>query len=94
MRLLRHTNLATTTRYLRRVESRLQDAVRNLGATSDANSDATSEQKGGVNRNAPDPGNALPTPNSSDLFKKSGGGGGTRTLDNADMSREDSDETG
>ena len=78
MRLLRHTNLATTTRYLRRVESRLQDAVRNLGATFDANLDATLTQKGGLNSNASDLRNEGPTSNLPDLLEKSGDGGETR----------------
>ena len=32
MRLLRHTNLTTTTKYLRTVKDRMQEAVKNLGA--------------------------------------------------------------
>jgi integrase len=31
MRLMRHTNLATTTKYMRTVEERMRDAVENLG---------------------------------------------------------------
>ncbi len=87
MRLLRHTNLATTTRYLRRVESRLQDAVRNLGTTFDTNSDTILQQKGALNSNTPRPVSEDPTSNIPDLLEQVGGGGGTRTLDNADMSR-------
>jgi uncharacterized protein YjbI with pentapeptide repeats len=34
MKLLRHTNLTTTTKYLRVVEERMHEAVKNLGANS------------------------------------------------------------
>ena len=37
MKLLRHSNLTTTTKYLRVVEERMHEAVKNLGANSGAN---------------------------------------------------------
>jgi hypothetical protein len=38
MRLMRHTNLATTTKYMRTVENRMRDAVQNLGCDSGCDS--------------------------------------------------------
>jgi len=84
-RLLRHTNLTTTTRYLRGVKNRMMEAVKFLGASLGGESG----------------GKFLPKTtqhDTSEEFEKSdvtlqiarekfGGGGGTRTLDNADMSR-------
>ena len=35
-RLMRHTSLQTTTKYMREVPDRMQDAVKNLGATLEA----------------------------------------------------------
>ena len=39
MKLLRHTNLTTTTKYLRTVENRMREAVENLGARAGGNFD-------------------------------------------------------
>jgi integrase len=37
MKLLRHTNMTTTTKYLRTVENRMRDAIENLGASDGGN---------------------------------------------------------
>ena len=41
MRLMRHTSLTTTTKYMRTVENRMREAVQNLGCDSGCDSDAT-----------------------------------------------------
>ncbi len=115
-RLLRHTNLTTTTRYLRGVKNRMTEAVKFLGADilSARNSALETGERGGLLANSrPERGSLeaslgggldaenmrKTTQNDISGFPakvaitqqktwgKGGGGGGTRTLDNADMSR-------
>jgi integrase len=85
MRLLRHTNLTTTSKYLRFVKDRMSEAVKDLGATLGGHSG------GQIGGKSPDFSNR-------GIFEKSelstrgheknfGGGGGSRTHDAADMSR-------
>jgi hypothetical protein len=85
MKLLRHTNLTTTTKYLRVVEERMHEAVKNLGANFRGQSGANSFHK------IPDFSNADITQEqeitddvASEILN---GGGRSRTYDAADMSR-------
>lgn len=93
MRLMRHTSLATTTKYMRTVEGRMRDAVENLGCDSGCDSMAATGHemlqlaKLGI---APEAAKRLIN---AGLFKgKFGGGEWSRTTDAADMSRVLSDE--
>ena len=45
MRLMRHTNLTTTTKYLLAEQDRMKDAVKNLGATLGATQNTSRGQK-------------------------------------------------
>ena len=45
MRLMRHTSLETTTKYLRTVPERMEDAVKNLGATFGGGFDSNQRKK-------------------------------------------------
>ena len=86
---MRHTGLTTTTRYLRVVKERLKEAVSDLRRTASK----TSDKFLGKNQNALRGKKVSKTTVSS--FWKSvervarffGGGGQTRTVDSADMSR-------
>ena len=84
-RLLRHTNLTTTTRYLRGVKNRMTEAVKFLGASLGGGSGGkfllktTQINISGVPAKV-----SITQQKNWEMF---GGGGGTRTLDNADMSR-------
>jgi hypothetical protein len=103
IRLMRHTSLATTTKYMRTVETRMRDAVESLGM-----SDNRSERPYRYAHGGDSGGDSMTAkgPEMSDLAKlekmrelakmlesygflkgKSGGGGQTRTVDSADMSR-------
>ena len=89
MRLLRHTSLTTTTKYLRTVKDRMQDAVRNLGGEPTtprlkklgANPGANYDLKRHFSESR----------KCRDKHSKNkrtiGGGGQIRTVDAADMSR-------
>ena len=85
MKLLRHTNLTTTTKYLRVVEERMHEAVKNLGANP------RGQFRGQSGSNFPLISNAPPAPdyeaNVEDTREKVGGGEWSRTTDAADMSR-------
>jgi integrase len=88
MRLARHKSLVTTTKYLRTVKNRMQEAVRQLVVTSGCES---SPIQGADNSTK---GRAAETEIIADLAgserindQKFGGGGQTRTVDSADMSR-------
>jgi len=93
MKLMRHKSLATTTKYARTVRERMREAVQNLGVTLGCNLGVDK----GSNRAQNDNFRKIPPVKKPQITPqvtkgKVGGGGGTRTLDNADMSREDSDE--
>ncbi len=88
MHLLRHKSLATTTKYTRVVRGRMRDAVQNLGVSFGCNLpvDKWSNKAQNDNfRKVPPIRKTEITPQTA--RRKVGGGGGTRTLDNADMSR-------
>jgi integrase len=88
MRLMRHTSLATTTKYMRTVEGRMRDAVENLGCDSGCDSMAAKGHqmsvlaKLGVAEEV-----AKRLINQGILNGKFGGGEWSRTTDAADMSR-------
>jgi integrase len=89
MKLLRHTSLNTTTKYLRVVEERMHDAVKNLGVLSGANRGG----QFGANlfHSLPDFSNCEVVEegglSDENIREKIGGGGRSRTCDAADMSR-------
>ena len=84
-RLLRHTNLTTTTRYLRGVKNRMTEAIKFLGASLGGGSGGGFLPKTAQNGISGVPAKVAITQQKN--WGKVGGGGGTRTLDNADMSR-------
>ena len=97
MRLLRHTSLATTTKYLRTVKDRMQEAVLGLGfvvANSGSQFGSQRIRKNTQNDICSKDGQ-LPVSGdcSVGIEENFGGGGQTRTVDSADMSHDDSDES-
>jgi hypothetical protein len=88
MRLMRHTSLATTTKYMRAVEERMRQAVENVGGDSGGDSMAASGHemshlaKLGELREL-----AKMLENYGFTKGILGGGGRNRTYDAADMSR-------
>jgi len=94
MKLLRHTSLTTTTKYMRAVKNRMREAVNSLGAVSGGDSDRLQQHKtaqNDISRKMAELANLLI--NQRNSVGNFGGGGQTRTVDSADMSRVDSDET-
>ncbi len=88
MHLLRHKSLATTTKYTRVVRERMREAVQNLGVTFGCNLPVDKGSKRAQNDISPNSGPVRKTNlTPQTATRKVGGGGGTRTLDNADMSR-------
>jgi integrase len=88
MRLMRHTSLATTTKYMRTVEERLRNAVENLGGDSGGDSMAANGRKTSDLANLEDLNALAKVLTNHGFFKgKVGGGGQIRTVDAADMSR-------
>jgi integrase len=88
MKLLRHTSLTTTTKYMRAVKDRMREAVNSLGAVSGGDSDRLQRHKtaqNDISRKMAELANLLI--NQRNSFGKFGGGGQTRTVDSADMSR-------
>ena len=85
MRLLRHTSLTTTTKYLRTVKDRMQEAVKFLGANPGGESGGKSIPKTTQNDISPKVERIGITARYT--WEKFGGGGRTRTVDSADMSR-------
>ena len=88
MKLLRHTNLTTTTKYLRVVNDQLEAAVKTLGADLGGGLEASwgrIKAKKGVPPRTPQVEESSLT--SGILGRKIGGGEWGRTTDNADMSR-------
>jgi len=84
-RLLRHTNLTTTTRYLRGVKNRMTEAVKFLGANPGGKSGGKFIPKSTQSSMLVEfEKNAVSL---RQISEKSGGGGWTRTTDAADMSR-------
>jgi integrase len=85
MKLLRHTNLTTTTKYLRVVEERMHEAVKNLGANFRGQSGAN-----GLHKILARPVYIGPSEdelNFENERERVGGGEWSRTTDAADMSR-------
>ena len=88
MRLMRHTSLATTTKYMRTVESRMREAVESLGGDFGGDSMAASGQEmSHLAKLANIRELAKMLENYGFLKGKFGGGGQIRTVDAADMSR-------
>jgi integrase len=88
MRLMRHTNLATTTKYMRTVEERMREAVENLGCDSGCNSMAAKGHEMSQLAKLGIVGELEKLLKSQGFLKgKVGGGGRSRTYDAADMSR-------
>jgi integrase len=89
MRLLRHTSLTTTTKYLRTVKDRIQEAVKDLGAFKmkalEANLGGKFVPK--TTQNDISPKVEVDRITSRYAWEKFGGGGRSRTADAADMSR-------
>ena len=85
MKLLRHTNLTTTTKYLRVVEERMHEAVKNLGANPRGQFGANSYHS--FPQIADDRVNEESELTVEIAREKFGGGGRSRTADAADMSR-------
>jgi len=88
MRLMRHASLATTTKYMRTVENRMRDAVENLGCDSGCDSMAATGHEMSHLANLENLTQVSKMLEKYGFLKgKVGGGGETRTLDSADMSR-------
>ena len=88
MRLMRHTSLTTTTKYMRTVEERMRHAVENLGGDCGGDSMAANGRETSDLANLQNL-NALAKVLTNHGFFKGeiGGGGRSRTYDAADMSR-------
>ena len=95
MRLMRHTSLATTTKYMRAVEERMRQAVENMGLDyAHFGGDSGGDSTAGKGRETSDLANlenlnalAKVLTNHGYFKGKVGGGGQIRTVDAADMSR-------
>jgi len=88
MSLMRHTNLTTTTKYLRAMHERMKEAVSGLGATLGASQNALRGQKRAENSSLEIFAQLLKSGLSAEkLSRIFGGGGRSRTADAADMSR-------
>jgi site-specific recombinase XerC len=88
MRLMRHTSLATTTKYMRTVEDRMREAVENLGCDSGCDSMAATGHEMSQLANLEELQKvAKKLINHGFLKGKFGGGEWSRTTDAADMSR-------
>jgi integrase len=88
MRLMRHTSLATTTKYMRTVEDRMREAVENLGCDSGCDSMAAKGHEMSQLAKLGIVGELAKLLKNQGLFKrKVGGGEWSRTTDAADMSR-------
>ena len=88
MRLMRHTSLATTTKYMRTVENRMREAVENLGGGLGGDSNVTSGHEMSHLAKLGIVGEAAQRLIKAGFLKgKFGGGGQSRTADSADMSR-------
>jgi integrase len=88
MRLMRHTSLATTTKYMRTVEDRMREAVENLGCDSGCDSMAATGHEISQLANLEELQKvAKKLINQGFLKGKFGGGEWSRTTDAADMSR-------
>jgi integrase len=88
MKLLRHTSLTTTTKYMRAVKNRMREAVNSLGAVSGGDSDRLQQHKtvqNDISRKMAELSKLLINQRNFENF--SGGGGRSRTYDAADMSR-------
>ena len=92
-RLMRHTSLQTTTKYMRLVKDLMQSAVRFLGQQSEQNLEASLGGKSGGGLILKKTQNDILTVLAIETLKRRlgeknfGGGGRSRTYDAADMSR-------
>ncbi len=85
---MRHTSLATTTKYMRTVETRMREAVENLGCDSGYDSMAGKGHEMSQLANLEQLKKVAIKLINQRYFKgKNGGGGQSRTVDAADMSR-------
>lgn len=85
---MRHTSLATTTKYMRTVETRMREAVENLGCDSGYDSIAAKGPETSQLANLEQLQKVAIKLINQGFFKgKNGGGGQSRTADAADMSR-------
>jgi hypothetical protein len=94
MRLMRLTSLATTTKYMRTVETRMRDAVESLGISNNSSNLAGGDS---MTAKGPEVSQLAKLEKMRELAKmlesygflrgNFGGGGQTRTVDSADMSR-------
>jgi hypothetical protein len=88
MRLMRHTSLATTTKYMRTVETRMREAVENLGGDSGGDLMAAKGPEMSQLAKLGIVGATAKELINRGFFKEFfSGGGQTRTVDSADMSR-------
>ena len=96
MSLMRHTNLTTTTKYIRAMQERMKDAVSGLGQSPDKILGATlgANEKGLPGQKSAENSIQLQIAKLTNLlinqrsaWEKVGGGGQIRTVDAADMSR-------
>ena len=88
MSLMRHTNFTTTTKYLRAMHERMKEAVSGPGATLGASQNTVPSQKSAENSieaKMAELARILIT--QQNIYGKIGGGGRSRTVDAADMSR-------
>jgi hypothetical protein len=88
MKLLRHTSLTTTTKYMRAVKNRMREAVNGLGAVSGGDLDRLQQHKtaqNDISRKMAELADLLI--NQRNSVGKVGGGEWSRTTDAADMSR-------
>ena len=85
---MRHTSLATTTKYMRTVEERIRHAVENLGGDSGGDSMAANGRETSDLANLQNLNALAKALTNHGYFKGNvGGGGRSRTYDAADMSR-------
>ena len=85
---MRHTSLATTTKYMRTVEERMRQAVANLGGDSGGDSVAANGLKTSDLAKLEEMRRIAKMLESYGFLReKTGGGGRSRTADAADMSR-------
>jgi len=90
---MRHTNVTTTTKYLRAMHERLKKGISGLEATLGASQDILGAKNGTKQHSSEMAEVARMWTTQQNIYGKIGGGGRSRTYDAADMSREDWDES-